>query len=276
MGSRRAVLHDHDQLPQPGSVADAGAAGRRRRAGDGDDALLEPVRTTIWYGQINVFLMAIVLADLLRPDGAQAAARRRHRPDCGGSSSRRCCSRSICWVIRNTRAAVGVVAGFVGRCCLGSRSRRARRDYWTSKLRDPDRVGTPQTPGNQSIRGPLANLGHTNEPNGLLWILLVLVGFTPGDRRRGRGAPSRTGTARALAGGDDVVCHFADGPGDTIAWFVPLAVVALNWISDAGRSASRASSSESWSSAGSWRRSRGGRTWVTRHGSSTRRATMRT
>ena len=30
-------------------------------------------------------------------------------------------------------------------------------DYWTSKLRDPDRVGTPQTPGNQSIRGLLAN-----------------------------------------------------------------------------------------------------------------------
>ena len=36
--------------------------------------LLEPVRTTIWYGQINVFLMAIVLADLLRPDGARLPA----------------------------------------------------------------------------------------------------------------------------------------------------------------------------------------------------------
>ena len=34
-------------------------------------ALLEPVRSTIWFGQINVFLMLVIVADLLRPEGSR-------------------------------------------------------------------------------------------------------------------------------------------------------------------------------------------------------------
>ena len=50
--------------------------------------LLEPVRTTIWFGQINVFLMLLVLADLLRGEksllrgagtGLAAGIKRRRR-----------------------------------------------------------------------------------------------------------------------------------------------------------------------------------------------------
>ena len=33
--------------------------------------LFEPVRTTIWYGQINVFLMLLVPADLTRDDDSR-------------------------------------------------------------------------------------------------------------------------------------------------------------------------------------------------------------
>ena len=33
--------------------------------------LLEPVRTTVWYGQINVFLMLLLLWDLGRPAGSR-------------------------------------------------------------------------------------------------------------------------------------------------------------------------------------------------------------
>ncbi|WP_296392179.1 glycosyltransferase 87 family protein, partial [Williamsia sp.] len=34
-------------------------------------ALLEPVRSTIWFGQVNIFLMALVLWDLLRPESSR-------------------------------------------------------------------------------------------------------------------------------------------------------------------------------------------------------------
>ena len=179
-------------------------------------------------------------------------------------------------VIRNTRAAVGVVAGFVGSVLLGFAILPSTWDYWTSKLRDPDRVGTPLTPGNQSIRGLLANLSHTNGPTGCCGSCWCWWGFTLGI---GAAVVAHRAGQELLALSLVGMTSCAISPmawGHHWVWFVPLAVVALNWISDAGRSASRASSSESWSSAGSWRRSRGGRTWVTRHGSSTRRATMRT
>lgn len=199
--------------------------------------LLEPVRTTIWYGQINVFLMVIVLADLLRPDGA------RLRGVATGLTAGIKLTPMLFAVyllaIRKTWAAVGVVAGFVGSVLLGFAILPSTSwDYWTSKLRDPDRVGTPQTPGNQSIRGLLANLGHTNEPNGLLWILLVLVGLALG---MGAAVVAHRAGQELLALSVVGMTSCAISPmawGHHWVWFVPLAVVAVNWVADASRSAS--------------------------------------
>ncbi|MGV9711523.1 glycosyltransferase 87 family protein [Gordonia sp. NPDC003424] len=141
--------------------------------------LLEPVRTTIWYGQINVFLLLIIIADLVRPEhsrlrgvGTGIAAGIKLTP--------------LIFVLylallRQWRAMIGVVAGFVGTIVVGFVVLpRESWSYWTGKLFDPDRVGAPQTVGNQSLRGWLANLMHTDTPNSLLWLVLALAALAAG------------------------------------------------------------------------------------------------
>lgn len=197
--------------------------------------LFEPVRTTIWYGQINVFLMAVVLADLLRRDDS------RLRGVATGFTAGIKLTPMLFAVyllaIRKTRAALGVVVGFVVSVLIGFAILPSTSwEYWTSKLRDSNRVGTPQTPGNQSIRGMLANLGETNEPNGLLWLALALLGLALGlvaaviAHRAGQEL-----LALSIVG----MTSCAISPmswGHHWVWFVPLLVFALNWIFDAGRS----------------------------------------
>ncbi|MGV9859335.1 glycosyltransferase 87 family protein [Gordonia sp. NPDC003425] len=141
--------------------------------------LLEPVRTTIWYGQINVFLMLIVLADLLRPDRSRVMG-------VGTGIAAGIKLTPLIFILylgllRRWRAMLGVIAGFVGTIVVGFIALPAESwAYWTDKLFDSNRVGAPQTVGNQSIRGWLANLIHTDHPNGLLWLVLVLAALTLG------------------------------------------------------------------------------------------------
>ncbi len=114
--------------------------------------LLEPVRTTIWYGQINVFLLLIILADLVRPDGSRLKG-------VGTGIAAGIKLTPLIFVLyfallRRWRATAGVLGGFlltvvVGFVVLPKES----WSYWTDKIFDSNRVGAPQTLGNQSLRG---------------------------------------------------------------------------------------------------------------------------
>lgn len=136
--------------------------------------LLEPVRTTIWYGQINVFLLLVILADLLRPDGSRLKG-------IGAGIAAGIKLTPLIFLLyyallRRWRTMAGVVGGFlltmvVGFVFLPS----ASWSYWTDKLFDSNRVGAPQTLGNQSLRGMIANLAHSDAPNQLLWLTVVLI-----------------------------------------------------------------------------------------------------
>ncbi|MFT4201846.1 glycosyltransferase 87 family protein [Gordonia sp. (in: high G+C Gram-positive bacteria)] len=197
--------------------------------------LLEPVRTTIWYGQINIFLMVVILADLLRDDS-------RLRGVATGLTAGIKLTPMLFAVyllaIRRTRAAIGVVIGFVVSVLVGFLILPGTSwDYWTSKLRDSNRVGTPLTPGNQSLRGVLANIGNTNTPSTVAWLALVVLALA-----FGLGAAvvaHRVGqelVALSLVG----MTSCAVSPmawGHHWVWFVPLLVFALNWTVDATRSA---------------------------------------
>lgn len=134
--------------------------------------VLEPIRTTIWFGQINVFLMWLILWDLLRgPDsrlrgiGTGLAAGIKLTP--------------MFFIVylaltRQWRAAATLVGTFAATVAIGfAIMPRASWDYWTETLHDANRVASPQTAGNQSVRGALANLGHTDHPSTLAWLALA-------------------------------------------------------------------------------------------------------
>ena len=191
--------------------------------------LLEPVRTTIWYGQVNVFLMLLILADLLRPDdsrlrgvGAGIAAGIKLTP---------LLFVVYLWLVQRKRAAIGVLAGFAGTIVVGAIALpRESLAYWTGKMFDANRVSGPQTVGNQSIRGLLANSLHSDHPNTILWGLLALVALAIGlyaavlAHRNGQELLALSITGMTSCAVSPVAW------GHHWVWFVPLLAIGINLV----------------------------------------------
>ena len=134
---------------------------------------LEPVWTTLKYGQINLLIICLVLADLTRPDHARGkglligiAAGLKLTPGVFGI---------YLLLTGRPRAAAVSFAGFLGTALLGwialpDSSER----FWSHYLYDSHRVGVTSIPDNQSLRGALARLLHEPDP-GLSWAVLAAV-----------------------------------------------------------------------------------------------------
>lgn len=135
-------------------------------------ALLEPIRTTIWFGQINIFLMLLILWDLLRGEDSRLRG-------VGTGLAAGIKLTPMLFVVylaltRQWKAAATLIGTFAATIAVGfAIMPRASWDYWTETLHDSNRVASPQTAGNQSVRGALANLGHTDHPNTLAWLALA-------------------------------------------------------------------------------------------------------
>jgi alpha-1,2-mannosyltransferase len=178
-------------VPRPGVVGDV-----RRRAAVLTAAavaiapLLEPVRESVSFGQINLLLLGVITADCLLPRtpwprglliGLAAAikltpaafvlffiARRQWRP-----------------VL--VAAATFVVVGVAGWLLAPSDT----REYWLGALLDPSRIGGLEFASNQSLRGMLHRLGLPPGLESLGWLglssaigVLALIGVAA-LRRRG-------------------------------------------------------------------------------------------
>lgn len=136
-------------------------------------ALLEPVRSTIWFGQINVFLMLLIVADLVRPEGSRLrgvgagiAAGIKLTPLIFGA---------YLLLTRQWKTAITMAAGFAGSVALGfALMPTASSKFWFGTMFDSDRVSSPQTVGNQSIRGAIAVFGRTDHPSTALWLALAV------------------------------------------------------------------------------------------------------
>ncbi|MGV9355360.1 glycosyltransferase 87 family protein [Streptomyces misionensis] len=162
-------------------------------------ALFEPLRDTFSFGQVNVVLLALVLADA--------------------------------WLLTSGRdrwagAGIGLAAAikltpalFIGMLLLAGRRRAAgtaaavaaaasalaawvdpaaSRFYWTEALWDTGRVGRLDYVSNQSLQGVLARLGETGRP---LWATAVLLTLCVWAWRTRRAAAARDWTAAfALTG----------------------------------------------------------------------------
>jgi alpha-1,2-mannosyltransferase len=200
--------------------------------------LLEPVRTTIWYGQINVFLMLLVLADLTRDDdsrvrglGTGLAAGIKMTPLIFGL---------YLVIVGRWRAVAGLVAGFAATVAIGFLIMpKAALKFWTARISDSNRVGSPQSVGNQSLRGWLANLADTDTPSTTIWLVTALValgiGMYAAYLAHHRGNELLALTMVGMTG-----CAVSPMSwGHHWVWFVPLTVIGVDLLLRVGLSVPR-------------------------------------
>jgi alpha-1,2-mannosyltransferase len=137
-------------------------------------ALFEPLRETLSFGQVNMLLVFVVVADLLLLV--------RYRSPLGGvgiglaTAVKLTPGIFILYLViaRRFRAAALASATTLAATVLaGALAPDATREFWTSALWDTDRVGSLSFISNQSLEGFVARL-HPSNPNTGLWILLVL------------------------------------------------------------------------------------------------------
>jgi alpha-1,2-mannosyltransferase len=132
----------------------------------------EPIRLTLGEGQLNMFVLALVLADVV--------AWRRGRAWCGtGIGIATACKLTpglfivFLGLVGRRRAAVLATGTALGATLLGfAVDPGASWQYWTSTLWDTSRVGRLSNPWNQSVLGLLAHVSSPGPPDRLLWVLL--------------------------------------------------------------------------------------------------------
>jgi alpha-1,2-mannosyltransferase len=136
--------------------------------------LLEPVRSTLTYGQINALLMALVTVDCL------ARAPRWPRGIGVGIAAAVKLTPAVFLLFfllrRDVRSAARAALSFAA--CTAAAFALAPHDslrYWTQVAYEPARIGGIAYAANQSILGTLARLGLTNPVRTWLWVALCLL-----------------------------------------------------------------------------------------------------
>ncbi|WP_064741808.1 glycosyltransferase 87 family protein [Hamadaea tsunoensis] len=138
--------------------------------------LIEPIRTTLAFGQINMFLVALILLDLLVlvPRGSRFAG-----IGIGLATAIKLTPGLFIVYLLVTRrfreaaVAAGTAAGATLLAALVAPN--ASRDFWLSALWDTSRVGRTDYTANQSINGLLSRLAAPDAPDQKLWLGLALV-----------------------------------------------------------------------------------------------------
>ena len=136
--------------------------------------LLEPIRSTLTYGQINALLMALVSLDCLtrvprwpRGIGVGIAAAIKLTPGVF----------VLLFLLRRDLRSVAR-AGLSFAACTGAAFALAPHDalrYWTQIAYQPARIGGISYASNQSILGVLARIGLGNPARAWLWAALCLL-----------------------------------------------------------------------------------------------------
>ncbi|MFJ9535781.1 glycosyltransferase 87 family protein [Streptomyces sp. NPDC101225] len=136
-------------------------------------ALFEPLRDTFSFGQVNLLLLALVLAD-----ARLLSSGREHRAGVGiglAAAIKLTPAVFIGLLLLARRRRAAAVAGAVAAAATGCAALvapDASRFYWTRALWDTSRVGRLDYVSNQSLQGILARLGDTGRT---AWTAAVLV-----------------------------------------------------------------------------------------------------
>ena len=121
---------------------------------------LEPIRTTLAYGQVDILLAGAVLYDLTRPDSS------RYKGVAIGLAAGLKLTPAIfvayLIITRRYRAAATAIVVFAGTVTVGFAVLPASSAwYWAGRFANPGRVSLIQDPENQSLLGALARTMHT-------------------------------------------------------------------------------------------------------------------
>jgi alpha-1,2-mannosyltransferase len=138
---------------------------------------LEPISSNFAFGQINVVLMTLVIADCVPrrtpwPRGLLLGL---------GIALKLTPAVFLLYFLlrRDNRAALTSLASFVGATLLGfALAWNDSWEYWTRTVAHTDRIGEAALNTDQNIAGALARLGLTEQQRFLLWVaasLLVLA-----------------------------------------------------------------------------------------------------
>jgi alpha-1,2-mannosyltransferase len=139
---------------------------------------LEPVWTTLRYGQIDLLIATLVVWDIGRPDDARWKG-------VGVGLATALKLTPVIFVLyllltRRTRAAVVSLATFAATVAIAYLALPGdSREYWGGAFAEPDRVGRIENAANQSLRGALARILHTADVTDL-WLALAVVVLVAG------------------------------------------------------------------------------------------------
>ncbi|MGS2616561.1 glycosyltransferase 87 family protein [Micromonospora sp. LZ34] len=187
---------------------------------------VESTRETITFGQINMLLVVLVLADLLF---AVPQARRWAGVGVGLATALKLFPGIfIVYLLATRRWRAAVVASVTAAVATLLAAAVAPRDswrFWTHELWATDRVGRTDYTGNQSLFGLLSRITAPEQPARLIWLLLVAVvagyGLWRAVRAARAGDPlaglTLTGLVGALVSPITWTHH--------IYWFIPAVVV---------------------------------------------------
>ncbi|MET8041707.1 glycosyltransferase family 87 protein [Micromonospora sp. NPDC005215] len=197
---------------------------------------VESTRETITFGQINMLLVVLILADLLF---AVPQARRWAGIGVGLATALKLFPGIfIVYLLATRRWRAAAVASATAAAATLLAAAIAPHDswrFWTHELWATERVGRTDIVGNQSLFGLLSRFTEPAKPDRLLWLLLVAVVAAYGLWRAARAARAGdpltgltlTGLVGALASPITWTHH--------IYWFVPAVVL----LADAALSADR-------------------------------------
>ena len=213
---------------------------------------LEPVRTTLWLGQINVLLLVLVLADHL----AWRAGFRWAGIWSGIAAGIKLTPAFFWahWVLTGRwRLALASVAAFAGTIGLGFLvipSDAIR--YWSGTLFDSQRIGQDSLVANQSLRGSIARLGGVDMAPTWLWLLGAAVvaalglGVAALAHRAGHQLLGLTLAGMTMT----MVSPFTWG--HHWVWLVPLLVLTVHYALASGRWFAWILPPLLWAAAASW------------------------
>lgn len=133
-----------------------------------------PVRETFGFGQINVYLMALVVVDVVLGRG------RWWRGSLVGFAAAIKLTPAVFLLFfllrKDFRALIGAGVAFLGAHLIGYIVAPVDSvTYWTKALTDPSRIGGLAYSSNQSINGELHRLGLEGGTARIVWIALVVV-----------------------------------------------------------------------------------------------------
>lgn len=209
--------------------------------------VMEPVRETMGFGQVNLILVALVLGDVL----AVRAGRRWAGIGIGIATATKL-TPGLCIVYlaltgrwRQAFVAAGTAAGAT--LLAFAVAPGTSTQFWTQTLFDTNRVGKLYYASNQSIMGVLARMAEPGQPSKAVWAVLALVvlvggmwrarrAFRRGDELAG---VTLTGLVTCLISPISWTHH--------LFWVVPAAIVLLDVAGGAPVSRGEGARARRWS-----------------------------